>query len=92
MASFFLMDSFYTYVLYSRKYDKIYIGYSADVDDRLVSHNDERNRGWTKKYQPWIIAYTETYPKKKQAMKREKQLKSAKGREFIWNEIIPKIK
>jgi putative endonuclease len=48
-------------------------------------------KGWTIKFRPWILIYKEEYELKVDAMKREKQLKSAKGREFIWkllNEII----
>jgi len=28
-----------TYLLYSPDYDKIYIGYTSDVEQRLLSHN-----------------------------------------------------
>jgi putative endonuclease len=48
-ASFFIMDSFCTYALFSEQYNKIYIGYSSDVNKRLLSHNDDRNKGWTAK-------------------------------------------
>ncbi|MPM36456.1 hypothetical protein SDC9_83052 [bioreactor metagenome] len=75
------------YVLYSAEFDKIYIGYSSDVDSRLESHNSLANKGWTLRYRPWILFYREEYQDKKLAMDREKQLKSAKGREFIWNII-----
>jgi len=37
------------------------------------------------KYRPWKVIYTEVFSEKPEAMKREKQLKTAKGREFIWN-------
>ncbi|NQU84953.1 MAG: GIY-YIG nuclease family protein [Mariniphaga sp.] len=75
------------YALYSAKFDKIYIGSSSDFEKRLLSHNNTRNKGWTKKYQPWKILYTETLVTKTLALKREKQLKSAKGRQFIWDII-----
>jgi len=45
------------------------------------------DKGYTKKYRPWKVVYTEELNTKTEAMKREKQLKSAKGREFIWNLI-----
>ncbi len=72
-----------TYALYSPVYDKIYIGYSADVEKRLASHNDDRNTGWTAKYKPWQIVYTEEFRTKAEALKREKQLKTSRGRNFI---------
>jgi putative endonuclease len=86
-VSFFIMDSFYTYALFSEQYNKIYIGYSSDVNRRLLAHNDDRNKGWTAKFRPWKIIYTESSESKSEAMKREKQLKTAKGREFIWSII-----
>jgi putative endonuclease len=78
------------YALYSEDYDKIYIGYSSNLESRLLSHNVYGAKGWTKKYRPWQIVYTESYETKQEAMKREKQLKTAKGREFIWNIIETK--
>lgn len=78
---------FTVYVLYSKKFNKIYIGFTADIKQRLLSHNKLANKGYTVKYRPWMLAYKEEYDNKKDAFKREKQLKSAKGREFIWNYI-----
>lgn len=74
---------FTVYVLYSETYDKIYVGYSSNIEERLKSHNELATKGWTVKYRPWQLFYTEVFDTKAEAMKREKQLKSAKGREFI---------
>ncbi len=41
---------FITYVLYSEKYDKIYIGFTSDLESRLLSHNMLATKGWTVKY------------------------------------------
>ena len=78
-----MSNLFYTYAIYSEAFDKIYIGYSSDVEKRVQNHNSKINRGWTSKYQPWKLVYTEKFNTKKEAMTREKQLKSANGREFI---------
>ena len=67
------------------KYNKIYIGYTSNIEQRLLSHNELETKGYTLKYRPWKLIYTEVFFEKLEAMKREKQLKSAKGREFIWN-------
>jgi len=75
------------YVLYSEKYEKIYVGYSSNIEQRLLSHNELGTKGYTIRYRPWKLIYTESFLLKSDAMKREKQLKSAKGREFIWNFI-----
>jgi putative endonuclease len=78
---------FIVYALYSRVYDKIYIGFTSDIKNRLMAHNHPDNKGWTKSFQPWEIAYTEEFEIKSEAMNREKQLKSSKGRIFIWRII-----
>jgi len=79
---------FFTYVLSSVNFDKIYIGFSEDVEKRLASHNDPRNKGWTKNFQPWKLVYTEEFTTKFESMKREKQLKTSRGRNFIRTEIL----
>lgn len=80
---------FVVYALYSPKYEKIYIGYSSDLEDRLLSHNKLGRKGWTIKYRPWELVYSEEHETKAEAMKREKELKSARGRRFIW-ELVEK--
>lgn len=79
---------FIVYVLYSQQFNKIYIGFTSDVNARIESHNSEKNTGYTKRYQPWAVFYTEQFETKKEAMQREKELKSSRGRNFIWNKII----
>ncbi len=74
---------FTVYALYSEKYNKIYIGYTSDIDNRMVYHNELSKDGWTLKFRPWKLIYTEQYPTKQEAMKREKQMKSYRGREFV---------
>ena len=63
---------YYTYVLYSVNFKKIYISYSSDYIKRLESHNDSRNSGWTRKYQPWMLVYLGSFNTKSKALKREK--------------------
>ena len=82
---------YYTYVLYSPGFNKIYIGFSGDPEHRILIHNDSRNTGWTAQYQPWEIIYTEEHPTKRDALKREQQLKSSRGRAFVW-ELIANVK
>ena len=76
---------FTVYVLYSEKFNKIYVGYTSNMEQRLLSHNILETKGYTLKYRPWKVIYTEAFSEKPEAMKREKQLKTGKGREFIWN-------
>jgi putative endonuclease len=78
---------FTVYALYSKTYDKIYIGFSSNLEERLKSHNFLAHKGWTIKFRPWELVFTLELETKAEAMLKEKQLKSAKGREFIWGLI-----
>ncbi len=42
----------------------------------------------TKPYLPWEMIYYEDFNKRSEAMKREKELKSQKGREFIRKRLL----
>jgi putative endonuclease len=79
---------FTAYVLRSPIHNKIYIGFSSDIEKRLFAHNHPSNKGWTKSFQPWTLIYSEECETKADAMLREKQLKSSQGRLFIKDIIL----
>jgi len=74
---------FTIYVLYSPNYDKIYIGFTSNLEQRMKSHNQLSSKGWTQRYRPWVLIHSELFSKKHNAIKREKELKSHQGRDFI---------
>jgi putative endonuclease len=78
--SFFCM--FYTYILYSEKLNKFYIGSTENVEKRLAQHNNG-NVKFTSRGIPWILKYTETYQDRTTAMKREYEIKGKKSRKYI---------
>ncbi len=78
---------FSVYILYSKKYNKIYIGYTSDLFQRMLSHNFFSKKGYTYKYRPWLLVYYEDYNDKKLAMRREKSLKTSRGRSFAWEAV-----
>ena len=82
---------FTVYVLHSQSFDKIYIGFTSDIEKRLFAHNHISNKGWTKSFKPWKVVYTEEFAKKEDAMLRESQLKTSKGREFIRKNILTSL-
>ncbi len=82
---------FTVYVLYSQKFDQIYIGFTSDLVNRFLSHNELATKGHTIKYRPWVVAHTEEYQTKTDAIKRENYLKSTQGRKFAWNIIHEKF-
>ena len=79
---------FHVYVLHAARQDKIYIGFSSDLEARLKSHNELATKGWTIKFRPWNLIHAETFETKREAMKREKELKSSRGRDFIRQHIL----
>jgi putative endonuclease len=88
MKSMETTKDFTVYVLYSKAYAKIYVGYTSNLAERIKSHNELGKKGFTVKYRPWEIVYTESFEKKSEAMRREKALKSSRGRRFIWEELV----
>ncbi len=75
----------FVYALYNKKHDRIYIGQTKDLKQRLELH---KSKSFTTSYTArfdgeWDLIYTEHVSDRKEALKREKQLKSYRGREFI---------
>ena len=73
------MKFYYVYVLYNSSKNFIYIGYSEDLKNRVISHNNGENTS-TKAYIPLELIHYEAYRNMKDAKRRELYLKSNKGR------------
>ena len=79
---------FYVYAIYNKHANKIYIGQTENVDHRLKEHNEHKYNGYTSRFQGlWELIYKESVATRSEALKREKQLKSFRGREFIKKHI-----
>ena len=78
----------HVYVLRSPLYNKIYIGESSDVGVRFIYHNQGPKKGWTSRYRPRVLVHMEEMADRSAALKWKKQLKSAVGRRWIWDEVI----
>ena len=78
---------FYVYVLKSRTNGDIYVGYSRDLRTRVNTHNKGKVRS-TKAYKPWTLVYYEAYKVKKDATKRERELKLHAAK----NSLIERLK
>jgi len=73
----------FTYILYSRTLDRYYIGSTeGSIDARLKKHLSN-HKGFTGKAKDWLLVYQEEYSDKKEALIREKQIKSWKSRKQI---------
>jgi putative endonuclease len=77
---------YFVYALYSPHLNKIYIGQRKDLETRVMHHNKGYSK-YTSKTNDWAVVYSEEHESRGQALKREKQLKSAKGRAFVWERV-----
>jgi putative endonuclease len=91
----FLLESrcmkFFVYVLHSVKHDKIYIGYTSDLQSRIMAHNVLGSKGFTLKFRPWILIYTESFDSKISAMKKRKAIKICQGKRVHPKKFTPSI-
>ena len=81
---------FTVYILYSEKHQKTY-GFTSNLIERFKSHNLLATKGFTVKFRPWKVIYTEIFENKSDAMIREKQLKAGKGRLWIKEVVLKKM-
>lgn len=86
------MSFYYTYVLKSEIDNKLYIGYSEDLLNRVSEHNKKRGGRATKNRRPLTLIYYEACRNKKEAIEREKQLKTGFGRAFLKRRIASSFK
>lgn len=70
------------YVLYNKKLEKRYIGFTSDLRKRIKTHNDGKV-SFTSKGVPWQLVYYEAFCNKSDAQEEERFLKSGKGRECL---------
>ena len=70
---------YFVYILYSTTKDKFYIGYTSDLNERIIRHN-QKSKGFTGSTNYWELKYYETLDNKNDAINREKQIKSWKSK------------
>ena len=79
-------EMYYVYILYSEKCDRFYVGYSADVVQRLIRHNSGMVTA-TKNCRPYEIVATKSFSTEKEARVEEARIKKQKSRTYIINLI-----
>ena len=73
---------YFTYIIRSiTNPEKTYIGFTANIEERLKSHNLGKT-SYTKHYIPWKLELYAAFPDKSTAMNFEKYLKSGSGKAF----------
>jgi putative endonuclease len=78
----------YVYALFNKTKQKIYIGESGRLEQRIAEHNKKRGNHFTANLDgEWVLIYKEEVVDRKTALVREKQVKSYQGRQFIKKHI-----
>jgi len=73
---------YHVYIIYSSSRDKYYTGYSQNPEERLIEHNSGATTS-TRTGRPWTLVYKEKCINKTTSIKREKQIKKMKSRQYI---------
>jgi putative endonuclease len=73
------MQFYYVYILKSVRKKFFYTGYTADLKRRFKEHNSGEELS-TKHYAPFELIHYEAYICKKDAHRRERYLKTSKGK------------
>ena len=76
----------YTYVLKSNLDDKLYIGWTNNLKNRILEHNSGKVQA-TKNRRPLKLVYYEACTQKEKAIRREKYFKTGYGRRFLESRI-----
>ena len=71
------------YAIRSKATNRIYIGQTVSLDNRLLQHNLGRVKS-TKSEGPWEVIAVEFFSDQAKARWNEKQMKRSKGRRLSW--------
>ena len=67
---------YYVYILRSKKNQSLYIGYTTDIERRVIEHNNGQSQS-TKPFRPYELIFYEAFINIKDAKSREQYLKSS---------------
>lgn len=83
---------FFVYIIYNPKHDKFYIGQTYSLLKRVISEHKKGMGNYTSRYDgKWLFLYYEKCLTRKEAMNREKHLKSFKSKKYL-KEFIKKMR
>jgi putative endonuclease len=78
---------YFVYLLENRSDKSWYTGFTSDLKRRLKQHFDGSSP-YTSKKNNWRLIYYEVYLNKRDAIGREKFLKSGAGKKFIRKQLF----
>jgi len=81
---------YYVHVLINGE-GKTCVGHAKDLQRRVAQHNDPEFRGTlhTKRHRgPWRLVHSESFQSCSEAVRRERELKTGKGRQWLKGEVL----
>jgi len=60
---------YYTYVLFSKNFNRLYKGHCENLNQRLLQHNRGETNS-TRPFIPWEVVYYETFSTREEAISR----------------------
>ena len=69
------MKTFVVYILSNKRNGTLYVGFTNDLQRRMVEHKNAVVESFTKRYGLTQLVYVESYKYVNDALRREKQLK-----------------
>ena len=76
------MEKFFVYILYSKLFNRLYIGQTNNLEKRIHLHNSGHVPS-TKHYLPWQKIYHEEFSSRTEAVLMEKNWKKSHKRRII---------
>lgn len=73
---------YYIYIPQSQKNYNLYVGVTANLQNRLAEHNRGENLS-TKNGVHWVLIHYEAYRNQKDALRRERYLKTSQGSRLL---------
>jgi putative endonuclease len=86
-----LVGMYYTYVLFSEKDRRLYVGYSHDVFERFKQHASGQVLATTNR-RPLVLIYYEAYLSEFEAKRRERYLQGGNGRRTLKIQLSETLK
>lgn len=74
---------YHVYILKSKKDGTRYVGLTEKNPIVRAKEHNQNKGAYTRGHQPWVLIHFETYSDKRDALKREKFLKSGQGRKWL---------
>ena len=81
----------FVYILKSLSAAKYYVGSSENPNRRSEFHNTIE-KGFTSRYRPWEIVFTQEFSSKSEVLRVEKKIKNWKSRKMIEKLVGGEIK